>query len=236
MVHETIDGDGECQNWAIFATASGEWCRLPYNLDVGDEPAVWSSEGNLCRVPEEGWFWEPSANHPAELRFFSDSLDEVIEPDKCAIVPGTTHLVQFMMEWHNDAPNGEDTGDPIGHWVYNAGTRRSLRQTVPGCSGRLQDKPFWGVMAWHTTLKAAAPSMFALAACRQQGAAYLIDATRHQCLKTWMVTESANLRRKRSSPGPPCIAWSLRGEKLAIVNSSGTVIVNFASSPGEQHE
>ena len=220
MVHETVDLDGEIDDWAVFATASGKWCGLPCNATDSDSPPVWSSQGTLCLFGQGASVLDLSANTSVEVPYLSGSPGQVPnfpDSDKCAFVPGTKNRIQIVVEWPDAAP--------ISHWVYNPKTSSSLRHAVPGIRGWLTD----GDIAWHSSLKAAAASLYAFVERRQNPVVHLIDAKSHERLQTCTSTELAGGLRKSSSLGPPCIAWSPHGQMLAIVNSSGAVIFSFAS-------
>ena len=237
MVHEIAGLTFETQDWAMFATASGEWCGLPSNPHRVDDPPVWSSDGTLCLLGKGASVLDLSANPPVELFHFGclPEVQDIPKPDRCAFVPGTKHLVQFMVDLHADCSRSCWVWDPIDHWVYNASTRRSMRHTVPGLRGN-PDKLLKSDMAWHSTLKAPAASLYAVAERSRKAAVHLIDAGRHERLVTWTSGDLAAILQEPSSLGAPCIAWSPCGQMLAIVNCTGTVIISFASSPGEQLE
>ena len=230
MVHETGAHD-QIPNWAIFATTSGEWDENGDSPHSHAHPPVWSSDGTLCVFGLPPTALDLSTNPPVEALYFGTSGIEGPDfPDlrKCAVVPGTKNVV-YIME--------EGVVDPIiSHWEYNPSTGSSLRHVVRGFRGSLRDKLCKGGMAWHPTLKALAAPLYALAERTEKAAVHLVDAHRHRRLMTLTSKELAATLQKRSSKGPPSIAWSPNGKMLAIVNSTGTVIVSFASPLREQNE
>ena len=229
VVHQTLDMDRDLQDWAVFATASGELCRVPCTSHHFDDPPNWSSDGTLCLFGEAFSISDLSVDPPAELPYFSGSLDEAHNrprPNRCAFVPGTKDLVSFTGTRRLD--------QPVDHWVCDASTGRSLRHTIPGLRGGLLDG-HEDDMAWHPSLKAAAASICALAECWQTAAVHLIDAKRHERLITWTSNELAAILETPGSLDSSCIAWSPHGQMLAIVNFMGTIIFDFASEPGAQH-
>ena len=86
-------------------------------------------------------------------------------------------------------------------------------------------------MAWHPTLKKSV--IYAVAEDRECTAVHLIDAQRHRRLITWSSQDLASMLQVSAYKGNPHIAWHPDGTKLAIANSTGTVILSFTSGQVE---
>ena len=109
-------------------------------------------------------------------------------------------------------------------------TQSSSRHIMPQSSGKLFDARS---IAWHPTLKSGA--IYATAEIGEP-AVHLISAKRHRFLMTWTPKQLTGIPAESLSKSPPRLAWSPDGNKLAISNSNGAVILRFRSVRGHSHE
>ena len=212
-------------DWSIFGVPCGAWCgTLPTSGDVEDL-LVWSLKGNLCLSGHQSHATDLSVDPPNELRNFFRHADG--EPAKrpdghLAFVPGTRHMVEVCKAYF--------LRTSISHWVYNDETQSSSRHVLPQSSGCCFDARS---IAWHPMLRGAA--IYAVVDVSKP-AVQLISARDNQCLMTWMPKQLAGIPAESFSRNPPRLAWSPDGNKLAISNASGAVILRFGRVQGHSYE
>ncbi len=212
----------------IFAASSGAACALSGESHFLPGPLLWSLPGKYCLLTDDTgcvYSYDPSVSgklasalqtlgrYPGHLRqtCAHSALDKYI------FVPGARDVVQV------------DTKDfmhsRISHWVYNAETGSSTQHGVSGFDSDLAGELSADSIAWHPTLKAA--KIYALVENGPAAAVHLIDMRRHCRLVTWTSEDLASILPKGS--GRPSIGWSMDGKQLAVVNSYGVIILDFAT-------
>ena len=210
---------------SIFAAPSGEWRGLmsQHGYISPNAAPIWSSQGNLCLGGDQATLLDLSAKAPVKLQLFNAPANDSptrFSRNQWAFAPGAQHLVQF--EYRSGI-------SPITHWVYAASAKTCVRHEVLGIS----QKPFCHRRTvWHPTFKRRPIYACAVADPERSCAVYLIDAARHRLLTTWTPQQLAGMLQSSVPQGPPSLAWSADGKKLAIANRFGTIILNFGCVEG----
>ncbi len=224
--HLVVRQGGDCAipDWNIFAIPSGRWCAGGPGLYSFHDPPVWTSEGDLCLTEGTVTLLDLSADQPVDVAYYRK--EPIAEPDwspsRCSFAPVTQNVVILQDDLHVDSP--------ISHWVYDVSTGSSERHPVSGLGQHLARWYSNINMAWHPTLKSV--PVYALTEDNNRAAVHLIDAQKHCLLITWSSSELAGILQEASCVGSASIAWSPDGKRLAIVNLSGTIIIDLGQLQG----
>ncbi len=231
MIYDAVHWKGERHLWGIYAASSGARCKLSGETQVFPAPPLWSSLGNYCLMADNTGCVFPYA--PSVSGKLSLDLHQISRnPDGATYVYLNSALDNFKF-----VPGARDVVDVdakdvfdgrINHWVYNAVTRSSTQHVVSEFDLKTRGALSADSIAWHPTLKAA--KIYALLVDRPTAAVHLIDMRRHCRPVTWTSEELAYILLKGSLTSVrPSIAWSPDGRQLAVVNSFGAVILDFAN-------